>query len=74
MHAAIGTFYTAAARGQRRGWEAVDTYGRFFAVRHLILSEDAAQLRSAGEWLCDLGYLQATVGDGNDPDDEELRR
>jgi hypothetical protein len=73
MHAAVGTFYVEEARKQRRGWESVDPYGRFFAVRHLTQSGAADHLRTARDLLCDLGYLQATVGDRSETDTGEAR-
>jgi hypothetical protein len=63
-----------AAQSQQRGWGGVDSYGRFFAVRHLTQSETPEHLRTAAELLCDLGYLQATVGDRNEAETGEAQR
>src|SRR5262249_5824480 len=71
MHGAVGTFYVAAAQAQRRGWESVDTYGRFFAVRHLNLSGIPDNIHRAAQALTDVRYLQATVGDCDPANGEE---
>jgi hypothetical protein len=71
MHGAVGTFYVGAAQAQRRGWESVDTYGRFFAVRHLNLSGTPDNIQLAAQALTDVRYLQATVGDCDPANGEE---
>jgi len=70
-HGTLGTYFCAQAAEQIRGWAAVDPYGRFFAVRHLTQSGDRQHLHLAAELLCDLGYLQATVGDQEETENQE---
>lgn len=61
MHARVGQHYLTEA--QAKGWPSVEPYGRFYAVRHLLLAKDAEHLKSALERMTDLGYLQATLGE-----------
>jgi hypothetical protein len=61
MHAAAGNYYRARAR--KRGWDWVDPYGRFFAVRHLLAAGDRENANRAAELLADLEYLQGTLGE-----------
>jgi hypothetical protein len=66
MHALLGSYFCGRAAKESRGWSAVEPYGRYFAVRHLTQSGDPERLQSAAGLLCDLGYLQSTLGDRNE--------
>ena len=61
IHGAVGERYLQEA--ERRGWMSIEPYGRFFAVRHLLLANKPERLREAAECLTDLDYLQATIGE-----------
>jgi hypothetical protein len=62
MHRAVGNYYRREAE-RNRGWARLDPYGRFQAVRHLLLAGDRESHETAVGLLCDLDYLQGTLGD-----------
>jgi hypothetical protein len=62
MHARAGRCFRQFAADA--GWAKVPHYGRLHAVRHLLLSGDRDDYRSAvADLLCNPAYLQATLGD-----------
>ena len=58
-HALIARYYLRLAH---QGWDRVEPYGRFFAVRHMIRSNDPLLRVEAEQCLTSLHYLHATLG------------
>jgi AAA ATPase domain len=61
MHACVGRYYLKQARVD--GWEFVEPYGRFHAVRHLLECRSHQHLAEAVRCLTDLLFLHGTLGD-----------
>lgn len=59
MHSCISEYYLEQSR---TGWNHVDPYGRFYAVRHMLAGESNELLESALKLLTDPAYLQASLG------------
>jgi hypothetical protein len=67
MHQAIGQYFCSEAR-RTGSWDHVGPYGRFFAARHFLQTNDREQLIEGCKLLTCPEYLQATLGD--EPADE----
>ena len=63
MHAHIGRHYLDEAH--RKGWTRVAPYGRFCAVRHLVLSGEPRAVSEALARLESIEYVQATLGEAS---------
>lgn len=61
MHAHVAEHYLRQA--ERSTWAGVEPYGRYYAVRHMIESQNRRQSDQAAKCLSDLEYLQATLGE-----------
>jgi hypothetical protein len=60
MHKSIGNYYSAQAHNG--DWHQVEPYGRFFAVRHLLLADEKETVQAAIARLTDFSYLEAALG------------
>jgi serine/threonine protein kinase len=61
MHALLGDYFHK--RAHQTGWDGIDPYGRYYAVRHLLEARDRPHLAAAVQLLTDPPYLQAMLGD-----------
>jgi serine/threonine protein kinase len=67
MHQSVGQYFCAEAK-RTGGWQYVAPYGRFFAARHFLQTNDREQVLAGCQLLTSPDYLQATLGD--EPCDE----